>query len=116
MYVNRISFTRSNSPVQVGELSTDTVQAVLAAWRTNGQICGREWPVIQEGSGYSTVALSPERDSLDPGFNSSYAAAAIARADAEGVQVARQILGEDPSRRQPARVPAQPPMRCSRTT
>ena len=95
MYVNRIFFTRSDSSAQAGERSADPVQAILGAWRMNGQICGREWPVIQEGSGYSTVALSPERDSLEPGFNSSYAAAAIARAEAEGLQVAWQILGED---------------------
>jgi predicted nucleic acid-binding Zn ribbon protein len=95
VYVNRISFTRPDSPALVRELSTGAVQAVPGAWRTNGQICGREWPVIQEGSGYSTVARSPERDSLEPGFSSSYAAAAIARAEAEGLQVAWQILGED---------------------
>lgn len=95
MYVNRIFFTRPDSPAQAGKQSTDPVQAILGAWRTNGQLCGREWPVIQEGSGYSTVALSPERDSLEPGFNSSYATAAIGRAEAEGLQVAWQILGED---------------------
>ena len=95
MYVNRISFTRSDSPALIGELSTAPIQAVLGAWRTTGQICGREWPVIQEGSGYSTVALSPERESLEPDFNSSYAPAAIACSEAEGLQVACQILGED---------------------
>jgi predicted nucleic acid-binding Zn ribbon protein len=95
VYVNRIFFTRPDLPAQAVEQSTDPVQAILGAWRTNGQLCGREWPVIQEGSGYSTVALSPERDSLESGLNSSYAAAAIARAEVEGLQVAWQTLGED---------------------
>src|SRR5438552_11374349 len=39
----------------------------------NGQVWGREWPIIDEGNGDSIVALSPERDSLESGFNSSHA-------------------------------------------
>jgi predicted nucleic acid-binding Zn ribbon protein len=62
----------------------------------NGQICGREWPIVPACNGYSTVALSPDRDSLEPGFNSSYVTAAIARTKAEGLQMAWQVLGEDP--------------------
>ena len=61
----------------------------------NGQVYGREWAIIDEGNGYSTVALSPERDSLESGFNSSYATAAIARAEAEGMQLVCQALGKD---------------------
>ena len=95
MYVNRISFIRTDSSAHGEEPSTDAVQAVLGAWRMNGQVCGREWPIIDEGNGYSTVALSPERDSLEAGFNSSYATDAVARAEAEGMQLACQSLGED---------------------
>ncbi len=61
----------------------------------NGQVCGREWPIFEEGSGYSTVALSPERDSLEPGFNSTYVAVSIARSAAEGLQMTCKVLGED---------------------
>ena len=95
MYVNRISFLRKDSSADAEEQSTDAVQFVLGAWRMNGQVCGREWPIIDEGNGYSTVALSPERDSLESGFNSSYATAAVARAEAEGMQLVCQVLGED---------------------
>jgi predicted nucleic acid-binding Zn ribbon protein len=61
----------------------------------NGQLCGREWPIVQESSGYSTIALSPERDSLEPGFNSSCVTIANARAEAEGLKLTWQGLGEN---------------------
>lgn len=52
----------------------------------NGQVCGREWPIVEESNGHSIVALSPERDSLELGFNSIYVTAAIARIEAEGLE------------------------------
>ena len=94
MHVNRISFIQQVSAAQTDEASTDPVEAVLSAWRTNGQICGSEWPIVKEGTGYSIVALSPERDSLEPGFNSSHVTTAIARAEAKGLSVVCQSLGE----------------------
>lgn len=95
MYVTRIAFTRTDALAQGVEPSTDAVQAVLGAWRMNGQVCGREWPVVDEANGYSSVVLVPERDSLEAGVNSSYAVAAIARAEAEGLRLTYQALGED---------------------
>src|SRR3954452_20969616 len=71
MYVTRISFSRMNSPAQGEESSTETVDRVLGTWRMNGQVCGREWPFVSEGSGYSITALTPERNSLESVFNSS---------------------------------------------
>ncbi len=95
VYVNRVSFTRTNSLAQGEEQpSTDAVQAVLGAWRMNGQLCGREWPIVEEDNGYSTVALSPERDSLKLGFNGTYVTAAIARFEAEGLQMTWEVLGK----------------------
>jgi predicted nucleic acid-binding Zn ribbon protein len=95
MYVTRISFSRMNSPAQGEESSTETVDRVLGTWRMNGQVCGREWPFVSEGSGYSITALTPERNSLESVFNSSYVTAALARAEAEGLHMAWQSLGLD---------------------
>jgi predicted nucleic acid-binding Zn ribbon protein len=94
VYINRVSFKRTNSLAQGEELSTDAVHDVLGAWSRNGQVCGR-WRIVEEGNGYSTVVLSPERDSLGLGFNSIYVTAAIARFEVEGLQMAWEVLGED---------------------
>ena len=95
MYVTRITFTRTSAPAQGEEPSTDAVEAVLGAWRMNGQVCGREWPIVNEAGGYATVVLSPERDSLQASFNSGYAAAAVERAEADGLRLDCHALGED---------------------
>jgi predicted nucleic acid-binding Zn ribbon protein len=95
MYVTRISFTRINSPAQGKEASTDIVHYSLGAWRMSGQICGREWPFVTEGNGYSIIAFTPERNSLESVFNSSRVTGYLARAEAEGLRMAWQSLGED---------------------
>lgn len=61
----------------------------------NGQICGREWPVVAEADGFSTVVLSPEAGAFEAGVNSRYATAAIVRAEEVGLQLAYEALGED---------------------
>ena len=61
----------------------------------SGQVCGREWSVVDEANSYSTVVLSPERDSFEVRFNSDPVTAAIARAEAAGLRLSFQTLGED---------------------
>ncbi len=95
MYVTRIDFKRTDLSSNGREAWIDEIQAVLGAWRMNGQVCGREWHVLDEAGGYSTVLLCPERESLEARFNSSHAATAIARAEGVGLQLACQDLGED---------------------
>jgi predicted nucleic acid-binding Zn ribbon protein len=95
VYVTRVTFTRTSALAQDAEPSTDAVQALLGAWRMNGQVCGREWPIVSEAQGYSVVVLSPEHDSLHASFNSGYAATAVERAEAEGWRIDFHALGED---------------------
>lgn len=95
MHVNRISFIRQGSATQAEEPSSEPVQAILGAWRMNGQICGSEWSIVTDGAGYSTVALSPESDSLEARFNGTCVKTAIARAETRGLSVVSQSLGED---------------------
>jgi predicted nucleic acid-binding Zn ribbon protein len=95
LYVNRIAFTRTDSRALGREPSTEAVQRLFGAWERYGRVCGREQPIVEESNGYSTVALSHDRDSLEPGFNSGYATERIAGAEAEGLHIARQVLGAD---------------------
>jgi predicted nucleic acid-binding Zn ribbon protein len=95
MYINRITYLRHNSLGQSEASSTDTFGYVLHAWRMNGQLLGREYPVLQEDQGFSTIALSPELDSLNLRFNGSGVEKAMSRAEDEGFSVAWQVLGQD---------------------
>lgn len=95
LYVTLIAFTRITASAQSDESSIEAVNTLLAAWRMNGQICGREWSIVEAVGGYSTVVLTPECDACDAAFNSRYATAAIVRCEAQGLQLTYQNLGED---------------------
>lgn len=73
----------------------EMVDAVLGAWRMNGQIYGREWPIWESGEILSAIVLSPEEQSLNARFNSKYGVAAMARCEAEGWLITIEVLGED---------------------
>jgi predicted nucleic acid-binding Zn ribbon protein len=73
----------------------DLLESVLAAYRMNGQICGREWPILAEGEIVSAIVLSPEEQSFDARFNGKYVTAAMARCEAEGLLMTLEALGKD---------------------
>ena len=96
MFVHKVKFSGLDSPPLAHEQAADKAHAVLGAWRLNGQVCGREWPFVRESHGHMAVVLSPERDSLEATFNSSYVTTAVARYERDGRRVTWQLLGEDP--------------------
>ena len=95
MYVNRVSVTVTKPDECGGESSVDLLETLLAAYRMNGQISGREWPILAEGETVSAIVLSPEEHSLDARFNGQYVIAAMARCEAEGLLMTLEVLGED---------------------
>lgn len=95
MHVIRIAFSRTHPLAPGVESSVDAVRDVLDAWRMNGQVCGREWPIVGAVDGYSAVVLSPEGDALDERFHSDFSKTAIADAEAAGLRLTYEDLGED---------------------
>ncbi|TBR40552.1 MULTISPECIES: DUF2310 family Zn-ribbon-containing protein [Dyella] len=95
MYVNQITFTRTRPCKPDDEAVTDTIQWLLGVWRNNGQVCGREWPMLGHADVVTATVLTPEAQSLDAGFHSQYAREALARCEAEGWLVACDVLGKD---------------------
>jgi predicted nucleic acid-binding Zn ribbon protein len=96
MHVHRIVFALDPSSPRDDDAIADAISAVLAAWRMNGQICGREWPIVAQADGYSILALTPESDSLDPGFDGRHVSQALARAKEAALTASWRSLGEDP--------------------
>lgn len=95
MYVNRVSVTGTKPDKCSRESGADLLEAMLAAYRMNGQICGREWPILAEGEIVSAIVLSPEEQSFDARFNGKYVTAAMAHCEAEGLLMTLEVLGED---------------------
>ena len=95
MFVHRVHVPQLKSPA-CEDQPTGELQGLLGAWRMSGQIGGREWPTVQEATGFSTTVLCPESDSLDARFNSRHVTEALAQCEREGQRVTWQALGEDP--------------------
>ena len=95
MYVNRVSVTNTRPEQCSRDSAIDLLDSVLSAWRMNGQVCGREWPMFFDGQTLSAMVLSPEEQSLDARFHSKYAIEAVERCEEEGLVVRLEVLGED---------------------
>jgi predicted nucleic acid-binding Zn ribbon protein len=106
MHVNRISFTEEQAGGE-GQ-ATDLIEATLATWRSNGQLCGREWPIFRSSGVHVAIALSPEADSLRTEFSGRYVTAALARMETRGIRVTVEHMGEDET--------SSPSCRCSSRT
>ncbi len=48
------------------ELAAEAIGSVLIAMRMNGQICGREWPIVRTGQTYCVQVMIPAADALKP--------------------------------------------------
>jgi predicted nucleic acid-binding Zn ribbon protein len=76
---------------------SDAVSWLLSALRMNGQICGKEWPIVRLDSGCSAYVLLPAEDALSPDHHNGYVRRIIAeRLPQAGLSEPRiTILGED---------------------
>jgi len=95
VYVNRVSITSTKPDQCSKDFITELLDSVLSAWRMNGQVCGREWPMFFDGQTLSAIVLSPEEHSLSARFHSKYAVAAVESYEKEGLLMTLESLGED---------------------
>jgi len=94
MHVAEVSFPFAK-PVEPDVVS-DLVNRLLNAWRMNGQVCTREWPItISEDIPYATV-LIPEPASLRDDLSNTYVKKALSElVDKGNCLPVVKIKGED---------------------
>lgn len=96
MHNNRVSFTSAGAATPDNEATTDAISSLLSAWRMSGQICGREWPLVQFAGGWWCIALTPELDSLHQRFDSRDVSQTLGRIAKAGLAMKWEPLGDDP--------------------
>ncbi|WP_374709469.1 DUF2310 family Zn-ribbon-containing protein [Massilia scottii] len=67
----------------------------LGALRQNGQVCGREWPMVMDDGCCFTTVLTPAADSLDERYHGTYVRQRIADAQQAGITFAWSVIGEE---------------------
>lgn len=72
------------------------INALMEAWRHNGQLIGREFPLVQQEAEFALRAMCPEQDSLHPRFASAWVKRCVdALAEAKLLQPRVKLLGRD---------------------
>ncbi|SDI57310.1 Predicted nucleic acid-binding protein, contains Zn-ribbon domain [Ferrimonas sediminum] len=72
------------------------INQLVEAWRANGQILGKEFPVMQNQAEFRLRALCPEEDSLHPRFHSDWVKQRLDKlADASLTRPRLKVLGRD---------------------
>lgn len=78
------------------------IENLTAAWRSNGQILGREFSVVFNDNVYRIVLMSPHPDALEAQHDSKYVAFAKSQLFKAGFQSPKvAVLGEDPFSAEP---------------
>jgi predicted nucleic acid-binding Zn ribbon protein len=91
----KISFDYSGADEE-GEV-VDAVDDMLNSLRFNGQILGREHPLVQDADGFSAFVYTPAKNALSPRHNSRYTIDNIRKLASYGVAKPRVvILDADP--------------------
>ncbi len=96
MFVAELTFEVSKEQGPDPANVSDAVNRLLGSLRMNGQICGREWPIVQLPSACRATVLIPDRDALDTTYHNQYVLDAIRNLTNAGLgspQIA--ILGRD---------------------
>lgn len=72
------------------------INGLMEAWRHNGQLLGREFPIIQSGAEFKLRGLCPEEDSLSHRFHSPWVRRQIAMlSEAKLLNPQVRLLGRD---------------------
>ncbi|MBY5990641.1 Zn-ribbon-containing protein [Ferrimonas balearica] len=72
------------------------INGLVEAWRHNGQLLGREFPLVQHDAEFRLRAMCPEQDSLHSRFHSPWARQALAAlTEAKLLQPRVKLLGRD---------------------
>lgn len=78
------------------DMLSDAVNNLLGTLRMNGQVCGREWPIVQTNQHCSAIILIPAHDALDSAHQNSYVKGALDKLVAIGIGAPRiAMIGED---------------------
>jgi predicted nucleic acid-binding Zn ribbon protein len=94
--VQYVTVKRRGGPNRDNVADAEALSALLGAWRMNGQVCGREWPIASTPDCLSTTVLCPESGSLDSRWNRHHVSQALARLEEAGLDVSCRSLGADP--------------------
>lgn len=80
------------------EADPDEIYALLGAMRQNGQILGKEFPIVRVGQVSKMFVLIPEYDALDRSHDNKWAKRARTDLVKKGLTHLRvKVLGEDPT-------------------
>ncbi|QIZ77406.1 Zn-ribbon-containing protein [Ferrimonas lipolytica] len=72
------------------------INGLMEAWRHNGQLLGREFPLVQNGAEFSLRAMCPEETSLHHGFASAWVKRKVDElSEAKLLQPRVKMLGRD---------------------
>ncbi|MCC2672214.1 MAG: Zn-ribbon-containing protein [Armatimonadetes bacterium] len=92
---------------QGSEEAAEAVDELLSALRLNGQVLGREHPIIHEAAGYRVVAMIPHEEALAEAHASRWVINRLSRLEAVGLRTpAVRLLGVDPLGADPCACPA----------
>ncbi|GAA5190550.1 Zn-ribbon-containing protein [Ferrimonas gelatinilytica] len=72
------------------------INGLMEAWRNNGQVLGREFPLVQQEAEFRLRVMCPGRDSLEHRHTSSWGRHALAQlTEAKLLQPRFKLLGRD---------------------
>ncbi len=95
MYAAKISISVDNTEYQ--QSLAMSLEALLRAWRSNGQILGREQPVFLNQDELIATAIIPDEDSLEAVYNTENARSIILNiGETEGARLDIKIVGISP--------------------
>ena len=95
MYVASLSFEAAKDCE--GAEATGAINFLLGALRLNGQILGREFPVVGIACGYRAFLMLPADDSLEPRRANRYVISGLERLSMAGLnEPVVKLLGESP--------------------
>ncbi len=94
MYITEITFECFDNTTF--EAVDKAINGLLEAWRYNGQILGREFPLLFLDGAFQVRLVCPEKDSLHPKYHSLEVKQALAKlADAFLTAPKIKLLGQD---------------------
>lgn len=101
MYTAQLKFSKGKSSNNFELL--ETLNTLISAYRMNGQVLGREFPIAVEYSHYCVYLLIPEKDSLSSKFNNKYVNKNLVELEGNFVCFEVTVLGIDPDSSTPCR-------------
>lgn len=74
------------------QAADDAISTLLATFRMNGQVLGREWSVSFDGKSYRTVVMAPESTSLSSRFANKHVRRAMQQLATKGLRRPEMLI------------------------